>query len=324
MSDERLTLDEGTVPIARSAIRHSPEVDKILPAMLLAQKGIQHAVKDAENPHFRSSYASLNAVIDATKPHYNEHSIVIIQGAAASGPSVTVTTMLAHESGQWFENDIAMEAKDGSPQAIGSCMTYGRRYGLGAMASLGAEDDDGNAAQGKGKPAEKQTGTKKQAPPDPPAADRVKALKAFHAAWDEVIAEVEDGDEVDAKRRLEHYFLYAKEGDRAVSFDAKHDYMRPLKAEQIDKLTDILRHKKADVVGWLESDDVRESVGLPKVSVETCAGCAAILSPADKEKSDMVKLPKGYCEACRPDATVAMMKKKREGTAASESTGVPA
>ena len=193
-----------------------------------------------------------------------------------------------------------------------------KALGVAAKIYYGAEATK-YSPQGKDRPAEK-----KQAPPDPPAADRVKALKAFHAAWDEVIAEVEDGDEVDAKCRLEHYFLYAKEGDRAVSFDAKHDYMRPLKAEQIDKLTDILRHKKADVVGWLESDDVRESVGLPKVSVETCAGCAAILSPADKEKSDMVKLPKGYCEACRPDATVAMMKKKREGTAASESTGVPA
>ena len=184
----------------------------------------------------------------------------------------------------------------------------------------GAEDGDGNAAQGKGKPA----APKKQEPPDPPAADRVKALKAFHAAWDEVIAEVEDGDEVDAKRNLENVFLWAQTPAKATAFNVKKDYVRPLDAETIDGLTAMLKASKADIVGWLETDNVRESVGLPKVSVETCAGCAAILSPADKEKSDMVKLPKGYCEACRPDATVAMMKKKREGTAASESTGAPA
>ena len=154
--------------------------------------------------------------------------------------------------------------------------------------------------------------TGRQEPPDPAPADRAKSIREFGKEWDKTISEVEDGDEADVRRNLEHYFIYVKAGDRAMTFDPKHDYMRPLKAEAIDTLTGILKTKRTDVVGWLESDDVREAVGLPKLSVETCAGCAAILTAAEKEKSAMVKLPKGYCESCRPDAKVAMMAKKKE------------
>jgi hypothetical protein len=39
-----------------------------------------------------------------------------------------------------------MIAQNASPQAVGSCITYGRRYGLSAMVGVAPEDDDGQAA----------------------------------------------------------------------------------------------------------------------------------------------------------------------------------
>lgn len=76
------------------------------------------------------------------------------------GSSVTVTTLLAHASGQWISSDLTMTAqrqiKDGggwekldTPQAIGSCITYARRYALAAMAGVAPEDDDAEGAQGR-------------------------------------------------------------------------------------------------------------------------------------------------------------------------------
>jgi hypothetical protein len=53
-----------------------------------------------------------------------------------------------------------MDAKDAGPQAIGSAITYGRRYALSSFAGIAPEDDDGNAATHSEPP-------KKQAKPEP-------------------------------------------------------------------------------------------------------------------------------------------------------------
>ena len=51
-----------------------------------------------------------------------------------------------------------MVAKDASPQAIGSCITYLRRYSLSAVVGIASEiDDDGNSATpAKGEKVEAQ------------------------------------------------------------------------------------------------------------------------------------------------------------------------
>jgi hypothetical protein len=44
-----------------------------------------------------------------------------------------------------------MKPAKNDPQAIGSCITYARRYSIGAFLSLNTgEDDDGNKASAKG------------------------------------------------------------------------------------------------------------------------------------------------------------------------------
>jgi len=275
-------------------------VDKILPAMLEAQKVIRHATKDSENPHFHSSYASLNAVIDECKKPYNDNGIVLIQGTGGVDMAVVVSTRLAHVSGQWYECAVTLEPEKKGPQPLGSVITYGRRYTLQTLACMGAEDDDGNAGQvaAVAKPA-------KQAPP---AADRAKSIREFGKEWDKTIPEVEDGDEADVRRNLEHYFIYVKAGDRAMTFDPKHDYMRPLKAEAIDTLTGILKSKRAEVVGWLETDDVREAVGLTKLSVQGCTVCGAALTDTDKASCAIAGLKGDYCAKHAGEALAKKMK----------------
>lgn len=39
-----------------------------------------------------------------------------------------------------------MTAQQNTPQGIGSCITYARRYALASMVGVAPEDDDGNAA----------------------------------------------------------------------------------------------------------------------------------------------------------------------------------
>jgi hypothetical protein len=57
-----------------------------------------------------------------------------------------------HSSGQWIQSDYPITNDTNKPQAMGSALTYARRYSLAAMGVLAAEeDDDGNAAQDHGK-----------------------------------------------------------------------------------------------------------------------------------------------------------------------------
>ena len=95
--------------------------------------------KDAVNPHFKNKYASLSNIIEATTPHLNAVGLSIIQLPCESG----LETMLLHTSGEYISSVSLTPCKDASnPQALGSALTYARRYALGAVLSLNIDEDD--------------------------------------------------------------------------------------------------------------------------------------------------------------------------------------
>ena len=125
----------------------SPTIRKLAEALAAAQGAMKGAVKDANNPFFKSKYADLASCWEACRGPLASHGLSVIQGVSAEGAKITVTTLLAHSSGEWVQDAITLEAKDDSPQSIGSAATYGRRYGLSAAVGIAPEDDDGNASQ---------------------------------------------------------------------------------------------------------------------------------------------------------------------------------
>jgi hypothetical protein len=95
--------------------------------------------KDATNPHFKNKYASLSNIIEAVTPHLNAVGLSVIQLPCESG----LETMLLHISGEFISSVSATPCKDVSnPQALGSAITYARRYALGAVLSLNIDEDD--------------------------------------------------------------------------------------------------------------------------------------------------------------------------------------
>lgn len=134
------------VKVERGTLRRSDAIGQIAAAMAAAQGEIEGAAKGKVNPHFKSRYADLASVWDACRDALSKHGIAVFQSPSADGPCVTVTTLLAHKSGEWIEDDLTMTAGQNTPQAIGSCITYARRYALAAMVGVAPEDDDGNAA----------------------------------------------------------------------------------------------------------------------------------------------------------------------------------
>lgn len=116
-------------------------------ALIKAQSQMGSAVKDAKNPHFRSRYASLAAVIDAVIPVLNANGVGVLQLPSIEGSEVQLTTILMHSSGQRLSSTVgAPLGKKQDAQAVGSAITYLRRYSLQSIMGLPVEDDDGNAA----------------------------------------------------------------------------------------------------------------------------------------------------------------------------------
>jgi hypothetical protein len=150
-------------------------------ALAKAQGEIEGASKDKTNPHFKSSYADLASVWDACREPLSKNGLAVMQPCFADGPRVTVTTILAHASGEFIEVDLVMTAGQNTAQGIGSAITYARRYALSSMVGVAPEDDDGNAASqsnGNGRKPE-------QAPM------KVETNSAPPAGFDEWLADLE-------------------------------------------------------------------------------------------------------------------------------------
>jgi hypothetical protein len=104
--------------------------------------------KDSVNPHFRNKYASLSTIIEAVTPILHGCGLSIIQMPCGSNE---ITTILLHVSGEYISSTYQMPVqKQNDPQALGSAITYARRYAIGAFLSLNIdEDDDANSASGQ-------------------------------------------------------------------------------------------------------------------------------------------------------------------------------
>jgi hypothetical protein len=141
----------------------SPQIDKLAPALLKAQTEMSNAVKDSKNPFFKSKYADLNSIREASHPSLNSNGIMVLQPMVQKEGKSFVRTMLMHSSGQFIGSDTEVVcAKVNDPQAYGSAVSYARRYGLQALISLGAEDNDAEAAMGR--PVTKETASTSTTP----------------------------------------------------------------------------------------------------------------------------------------------------------------
>jgi hypothetical protein len=121
-------------------------VKGIYSALAAAQTEMGPALKDRVNPAFKQKYAELSNVIDACLPALNKNGICVLQPICDEDGKRYVKTILAHESGETIECRVELILGKNDMQGLGSAITYGRRYGLMAMAGIAPEDDDGNVA----------------------------------------------------------------------------------------------------------------------------------------------------------------------------------
>lgn len=123
----------------------SESIGKLALALSKAQGEIKAAVKDSDNPFFKSKYADLASVWDACRKALSDNELAVVQ-TTVNGEGCTVETTLIHSSGEYVGGVLYLKPVKDDPQGVGSAITYARRYGLAAIVGIAPEDDDGNAA----------------------------------------------------------------------------------------------------------------------------------------------------------------------------------
>lgn len=95
------------------------------------------------------TYATFDTVCDMARPILAKHGLAVIQAPSVGESELIVTTRIMHASGEWIEEVFAITTASADPQALGSLLTYMKRYSYCSMLGITAEeDDDGNAATG--------------------------------------------------------------------------------------------------------------------------------------------------------------------------------
>lgn len=177
---------------------HSDQLDQLAGALSKAQgtfkavpKSKTARVQMKTGGEYSYKYADLADAWDVARAPLSENGLSVVQspGQFERG-TLSVTTMLLHTSGQWMRSTLAIDARDATPQGMGTAITYARRYGLASMIGLVTDDDTDAQEHTSGreqrpaqaqKPAQRQNGKA----PVPAANERESLVTALRLAYSE-------------------------------------------------------------------------------------------------------------------------------------------
>jgi ERF superfamily len=134
---------------------------RLLSALLAVQAEVGTLPKDkkatvrSEKGSYQYSYSSLDTIVETVGPILNRHGLIWISlpGSHLQTGMPELAYQLIHESGESIEGrmPLMLGGKQDS-QALGSAITYARRYALTAVLNLVAdEDDDGGQTTDSGR-----------------------------------------------------------------------------------------------------------------------------------------------------------------------------
>jgi hypothetical protein len=141
MTDDVGAAEQSAAPAAQLPA----ELSKALVAAW-AELGNLTKGKTANAGTYSYAYSDLGDLLEMARPVLAKHGLALIQPITRNGGgSIVIDTCVLHTSGQRMSWLFEVQAT-GSPQQIGSAITYGRRYSAQAALGVASEDDDGQAA----------------------------------------------------------------------------------------------------------------------------------------------------------------------------------
>jgi len=131
-------------------MRRSDTIADLVVALVKAQAQFKATPKTGKNPMFKSNYSTFDDIVGAVRGPLAEAGLSYAQMLDDVGGAPALTTTLMHTSGQWIDSTTPLVIGAGNRgtnevQALGSALTYMKRYALAAMLGVASdEDDDGN------------------------------------------------------------------------------------------------------------------------------------------------------------------------------------
>ena len=125
----------------------TPKPATILPRFAKALAAMTSPKANKLNSHFKSKYASLDAILDHVRPILAKHDLAIYQSLYAVEGRVGVSTFVVGPEGDQAISSISIATNPQStPQTIGSAITYLRRQSIQAGLGISTDADDDGAA----------------------------------------------------------------------------------------------------------------------------------------------------------------------------------
>lgn len=146
-------MDENNITIPPVQTFMSAEINEIAAALSALQGSIKQpklnkevTVQKKAGGSYKFKYADLSACAEAAAPALKENGLAVSQIIC----NWTLITLLTHKSGQWIKSELPISLNNGADyQALGSAITYIKRYSYCAILGIVADaDDDANAACG--------------------------------------------------------------------------------------------------------------------------------------------------------------------------------
>jgi hypothetical protein len=90
-------------------------------------------------------YAPLSSGLDIVRKALGQHEIATVQTTSIdqATQAVSLTTVLAHSSGEWIASDwpVCALSEMATPRRMGAALTYARRYALFTLVGIAGEED---------------------------------------------------------------------------------------------------------------------------------------------------------------------------------------
>ena len=139
-------------------LTRSESIKELTTALVQFHAKVGKVRKEANNPFFKSKYASLENILDAVQPIMVESGLNLMQFPTGENELIS---LLSHVSGEFIQSSCTMKPVKSDPQSIGSAITYQRRYALGAILNINIGDDDDGAKASKPAPEAKKVDDKR-------------------------------------------------------------------------------------------------------------------------------------------------------------------
>lgn len=199
------------------------KVRMLVQALSRVQGSLEGAKKDADNPHYKSKYATLHASWKVARKLLHDNGFAVAQlPVMHENGGVSLHTFLYHEDGASLDFFYPVTYAPCNAPQLGSALKYARRYSLETVVGITTEDDkeddDGNTAP---EPSRQAPQWKRSEPPAPAATvagarptltDQAKAyIEKIQSAktWEEFMTIIADaGDLVERIRAADKAGTY--------------------------------------------------------------------------------------------------------------------